>query len=81
MMKSVHIPVLLPEVLAAFGDVCGHWVADGTLGGGGHTRALLAAGAQVVATDWDAAAIAAAQAWAGDDPGQLAGRLELHHAP
>lgn len=77
MDASAHIPVLLAEAVAALGDVRGQWVADGTLGGGGHTRALLAAGANVLATDWDERAIAAAQAWAGD----YGNRLELHHAP
>lgn len=77
MTQSAHIPVLLTEAVAALGDVRGQVVADGTLGGGGHTRALLAQGANVVATDWDERAIAAAQAWANE----YAGRLELHHAP
>ncbi|MCA3244205.1 MAG: 16S rRNA (cytosine(1402)-N(4))-methyltransferase RsmH, partial [Alphaproteobacteria bacterium] len=76
MSGSAHIPVLLAEAVAALGEVRGQWVADGTLGGGGHTRALLAAGAKVLATDWDARAIAAAQAWAG----AYGERLELHHA-
>jgi 16S rRNA (cytosine1402-N4)-methyltransferase len=78
---ATHIPVLLSEAVAAMvgedGDIQGKVVADGTFGGGGHTRALLAAGANVVATDWDAAAIAAAQAWARE----FGDRLELHHAP
>ncbi|MCU0494938.1 MAG: 16S rRNA (cytosine(1402)-N(4))-methyltransferase, partial [Serpentinimonas sp.] len=68
-----HIPVMLHEAVAAFGEISGQYVADGTLGGGGHTRALLAAGASVVATDWDAAAVAAAQVWVSE----FAGRLEL----
>jgi len=79
MSAPVHIPVLLPEVLAALGDVKGKLVADGTFGGGGHTRALLAAGAAVVATDWDAAAVSAGEANFAAEI--AAGQLILHHAP
>jgi 16S rRNA (cytosine1402-N4)-methyltransferase len=46
-----HAPVLVDAVLAA----CAHatTVLDGTLGGGGHTAALLAAGKHVTALDRD----------------------------
>jgi 16S rRNA (cytosine1402-N4)-methyltransferase len=74
-----HIPVLLYEAVAALGEIRGQWVADGTLGGGGHTRALLAAGASVVATDWDAAAIDLARNCFAE--ATQTKRLELHHAP
>lgn len=74
-----HIPILLREVLAAFGDINGKVLADGTFGGGGHTRALLQAGASVVATDWDAAAVGAGQT--NFAPEIAAGKLALHHAP
>ncbi len=74
---SNHSPVLLTEALALLAPAPGRLLADGTLGGGGHTRAMLAAGATVVATDWDAAAIAAAQTWAG----AYGPQLTLHHAP
>mgnify|MGYP005851971887 CR=1 FL=1 len=64
-----HVPVLLPEALAALAPDDGHWGGawlDGTLGGGGYTRALLEAGAErVVAVDRDPSAIARARAWAG----------------
>lgn len=83
MTTPTHISVLLPEVVAAFtgalGTLQGKTLADGTFGGGGHTRALLQAGATVVATDWDAAAIAAGHA--NFAPEIAAGRLVLHHAP
>ncbi|MEE3100475.1 MAG: 16S rRNA (cytosine(1402)-N(4))-methyltransferase RsmH, partial [Pseudomonadota bacterium] len=69
-----HVPVLLAEVIAALtpeGAAPGApWpgvVLDGTLGDGGYTRALLAAGAsRVIAVDRDPAALARAAAWAGD---------------
>jgi 16S rRNA (cytosine1402-N4)-methyltransferase len=39
----VHVPVMLPEVLAAFRPLAGGVLVDATVGGGGHTRALLEA--------------------------------------
>lgn len=58
-MTTRHVPVLKNEVLAALQPLAGRVVVDGTLGGGGHAQALLAAGAaQVVGFDRDAAALA-----------------------
>lgn len=48
-----HIPVLLDEVLQALGPCAGLRVVDGTFGAGGYSRALLEAGAYVVALDRD----------------------------
>ena len=63
-----HIPVLLPEVLDAMGDLDGKAVIDGTFGAGGYSRALLNAGAgQVIGIDRDPTALAAAD-WAADQP-------------
>lgn len=55
---TYHAPVLVGAVL----DACAAAteVLDGTLGGGGHTAALLAAGKRVTALDRDPAAIAVA---------------------
>ncbi len=64
MSKVVHVPVLLEEVLAALDPQPGQHLVDGTLGGGGHTKALAAKVAPdgaVLAIDRDAAAIAAAE--------------------
>ncbi|MES3033999.1 MAG: 16S rRNA (cytosine(1402)-N(4))-methyltransferase RsmH [Gemmatimonadota bacterium] len=55
---SYHAPVLVDAVLAACASAA--TVLDGTLGGGGHTAALLAAGKVVTALDRDPAAIAVA---------------------
>jgi 16S rRNA (cytosine1402-N4)-methyltransferase len=48
-----HVPVLLDEVLAALSPLAGKRIVDGTFGAGGYSRALLEAGAQVVAIDRD----------------------------
>lgn len=52
-----HQPVLLAEVLRWLAPVPGGMYVDGTLGGGGHTEALLAAGATVYGIDRDADAL------------------------
>ena len=52
---SYHAPVLVNEVLALFAGA--QRVLDCTLGGGGHSEALLSAGADVTAIDRDDAAI------------------------
>jgi len=58
----VHEPVLATEVVAALRPAPGMLILDGTLGGGGHSGLLLAAGARVIALDKDPRALAAAQA-------------------
>jgi 16S rRNA (cytosine1402-N4)-methyltransferase len=55
-----HTPVLLDEVLAGLDIRPGIWVIDGTLGGGGHTEAILqkvAPDGRVLSIDADPAAI------------------------
>jgi 16S rRNA (cytosine1402-N4)-methyltransferase len=48
-----HVPVLLDEVIAALSPLSGKRVVDGTFGAGGYSRALLEAGAIVIAIDRD----------------------------
>jgi 16S rRNA (cytosine1402-N4)-methyltransferase len=55
-----HIPVLINEVLGALAVQPGETHVDGTYGAGGYSRALLSAGAEVIAFDRDPDAIAAA---------------------
>ncbi len=50
---GTHRPVLLAEVLEALAPVEGARFVDGTFGAGGYSRALLEAGASVVAIDRD----------------------------
>ena len=70
-----HIPVLLPEVLAALEPGPGKIILDGTFGAGGYTRAILDAGADVVALDRDPDAISAA----AEMVAAYGGRLKLVH--
>lgn len=72
-----HIPVLLDEVLAALQAAPGMLVVDGTFGAGGYTRAILDAGADVVAIDRDPNAIADGRALEAAS----AGRLRLVQGP
>lgn len=50
---SWHEPVLRAEVVALLRPAPGRVFLDGTIGGGGHAEALLAAGARVVGLDRD----------------------------
>jgi 16S rRNA (cytosine1402-N4)-methyltransferase len=62
---TYHRPVLLDAVLAAAKGA--RRVVDGTVGGGGHAERLRAAGAEVLAVDRDAEAIAAARTRLGEE--------------
>lgn len=62
--EFVHKPVLMAEVLAALRPVDGGRYADGTLGGGGHAEAMLAASSPtgwLYGCDRDGAAVEAAR--------------------
>lgn len=59
---TTHQPILVDAVLTAFEPVPGKLILDGTFGGGGHSRALLGAGASVIALDRDPAVGRFAQA-------------------
>lgn len=58
--SQYHQPVLLAEVVEWLAPAPGKLFVDGTLGGGGHSAALVAAGAQVIGLDQDGDAIAEA---------------------
>ncbi|WP_294323317.1 16S rRNA (cytosine(1402)-N(4))-methyltransferase RsmH [uncultured Sphingomonas sp.] len=60
MTDAPHIPVLMAEAVAALSIQPGEVHVDATFGAGGYTRAMLAAGARVVAFDRDPTAHAAA---------------------
>ena len=60
----VHVPVLLNEIVQWLAPRAGAVLVDGTLGGGGHARALaelVGPQGQVLALDRDPAAVAAAE--------------------
>lgn len=62
--KTVHIPVMLGEILEWLAPQPGQVLVDGTLGGGGHTRELalrVAPDGRVISLDCDPAAIARAE--------------------
>lgn len=76
MSAAPHIPVLLDEVIAALAILPQERHVDATFGAGGYSRAILGAGAQVIAFDRDPDAIASgATMVAASD-----GRLTLIHA-
>ncbi len=62
MTRTYHDPVMVREVVAHLGAESGGLYFDGTLGGGGHTEAILEAGAdtRVLAVDQDPDALATA---------------------
>ena len=62
--ETVHVPVMLDEVLMQLRPEPGHTFVDGTLGGGGHARALaerVGGAGSVVAVDLDPAAVLRAE--------------------
>ena len=59
-MAFEHIPVMLDQVIEMLKPREGGVFLDGTLGGGGHSQALLARGAAVYGVDRDSDALAAA---------------------
>ncbi len=72
---SVHVPVLLDEVLAHLRPAPGEVFVDGTLGGGGHARALaerVRPGGRVIAIDLDPAAVERAAVYLAGLPVDLA---------
>jgi 16S rRNA (cytosine1402-N4)-methyltransferase len=63
-----HQTVLLEETVELLQPGAGKVIIDGTLGGGGHTEALLSRGATVVGVDRDPVALSAATERLGSSP-------------
>ena len=62
--NTVHIPVMLPEILHWLAPAPGRIFVDGTLGGGGHTREIaqrVAPDGRVISLDRDPQALARAE--------------------
>lgn len=74
--ESYHEPVLAREATEFIAPSPGRLVVDGTLGGGGHSEAFLAAGARVIGIDQDPEALAHAAARLGG----AGGRFRAVHA-
>ena len=70
---TYHRPVLATEMVELLAPHPGSLVVDGTVGGGGHTEAILKTGADVLALDQDPDAIAHAR----DDLAHFGGRVTL----
>src|SRR5512145_2602315 len=63
-LQGFHVPVLLAEVMSGIAPQPGGRYIDGTLGGGGHAAAMLAASTpdgQLLGIDTDPAALATAR--------------------
>lgn len=61
-IEFAHVPVMVDEIVAAFVGIPAGVIMDGTLGGGGHSEALLDADERIsiLGVDRDAAALASA---------------------
>jgi 16S rRNA (cytosine1402-N4)-methyltransferase len=73
---TYHRPVLAQETIELLAPRAGSLVLDGTCGGGGHTEAILKAGADVLALDQDPEAIAHTR----DQVAHLGSRVTLRQA-
>jgi 16S rRNA (cytosine1402-N4)-methyltransferase len=73
---TYHRPVLAAEVIELLAPHPGSLVVDATVGGGGHTEAILKTGADVLALDQDPDAIAEAR----EQLAPYGGRVTLHQA-
>ena len=69
--SAPHVPVLLAEVLGALAPLDGARIVDGTFGAGGYSRAMLEAGASVVAIDRDPSVRAFAETLAAEFPSRF----------
>ena len=66
--RGTHLPVMLAEALAVLAPAAGRTYVDATFGDGGYSRALLDAGATVIAIDRDPRAVARGRALAQARP-------------
>jgi 16S rRNA (cytosine1402-N4)-methyltransferase len=73
---TYHRPVLATEAVELLAPHPGSLVVDGTVGGGGHTQAILKTGVDVLALDQDPDAIAHAR----EELAHFGGRVTLRHA-
>lgn len=79
MTSAPHIPVMKEQVLAYLDPRPGQRIIDGTFGFGGHSQAMLAAGAEVLGLDLDDAAHAACRRLAAAQTGLTCQRTSFRH--
>ena len=79
MNGAPHVPVLKEEALGFLEPGPGRRIVDGTFGFGGHTRAMLAAGAEVLGLDLDAVAFAACREMAAAESGLCCENISFRH--
>jgi 16S rRNA (cytosine1402-N4)-methyltransferase len=80
MTGAPHVPVLREETLGLLGPGPGVRIIDGTFGFGGHTRAMLAAGSEVLGLDLDGVAQQACRKLADEMKGLTCCRTSFRHA-
>jgi 16S rRNA (cytosine1402-N4)-methyltransferase len=80
MGAAPHVPVLREESLGLLRPGPGVRIVDGTFGFGGHARAMLAAGAEVLGLDLDGVAQAACRKLAEETKGLTCCRISFRHA-
>ena len=71
-----HIPIMAPQIIDALNIKQDGLYLDGTLGGGGHSQAILNAGGRVVAIDRDSDAIEYCKAHVTGDITYIKGQYE-----
>lgn len=81
MSGAPHVPVLLRESIDLLGPAAGKRIVDCTFGFGGHSRPLLAAGAEVLGLDLDADALAAGEDLAAAEPNFRCQRISFRELP
>jgi len=79
MTNAPHVPVLKEEALGFLEPGPGRRIVDGTFGFGGHARAMLAAGAEVLGLELDAVAFAACQELARTETGLKCQNMSFRH--
>lgn len=80
MTDAMHVPVLREESLGLLRPGPGMRIIDGTFGFGGHSRAMLEAGAEVLGLDLDGVAQKACTELAAEHQGLTCRRISFRHA-
>jgi 16S rRNA (cytosine1402-N4)-methyltransferase len=81
MTDRLHVPVLRDEVLGFLEPGPGRRIVDGTFGFGGHSVAMLEAGAEVLGLDLDEEAVAACRRISTDRPRLSCQRRSFRELP